>query len=53
MMNETLGKIHFCGSLVCMNVIFMPMFIVGLAGISRRLYDGGAQLRVRAAGAAT
>ena len=24
MMNETLGKIHFVGSLVCMNVIFMP-----------------------------
>ena len=30
-MNETLGKIHFFGSLVCMNVVFMPMFIVGLA----------------------
>jgi cytochrome c oxidase subunit 1 len=42
MMNETLGKIHFAGSLVCMNVIFMPMFIVGLAGVSRRLFDGGA-----------
>jgi cytochrome c oxidase subunit 1 len=42
MMNETLGKIHFWGSLVCMNAIFMPMFLVGLAGVSRRLYDGGA-----------
>ncbi len=42
MMNETLGKIHFAGSLVCMNVVFMPMFIVGLAGVSRRLFDGGA-----------
>ena len=41
-MNETLGKIHFFGSLVCMNVVFMPMFIQGMAGISRRLYDGGA-----------
>jgi cytochrome c oxidase subunit 1 len=41
-MNETLGKIHFFGSLVCMNVVFMPMFLVGLAGVSRRLYDGGA-----------
>ena len=40
-MNETLGKIHFWPSFVCMNVIFMPMFIVGLAGVSRRLYDGG------------
>jgi cytochrome c oxidase subunit 1 len=42
MMNETLGKIHFAGSLVCMNVIFMPMFLVGMAGVSRRLFDGGA-----------
>ena len=25
-----------------MNVIFMPMFIMGLAGVSRRLFDGGA-----------
>jgi heme/copper-type cytochrome/quinol oxidase subunit 1 len=41
-MNETLGKIHFVGSLICMNVVFMPMFIVGLAGVSRRLFDGGA-----------
>jgi cytochrome c oxidase subunit 1 len=42
MMNETLGRIHFFGSLVCMNVIFMPMFIQGLAGVNRRLWDGGA-----------
>jgi cytochrome c oxidase subunit 1 len=41
-MTETLGKIHFFGSFVCMNVVFMPMFIMGLAGVSRRLYDGGA-----------
>ena len=41
-MNETLGKIHFVGSLVCMNVVFMPMFIIGMAGVSRRLFDGGA-----------
>jgi cytochrome c oxidase subunit 1 len=43
MMNETLGRIHFAGSLVCMNVIFMPMFVQGLAGVNRRLWDGGAQ----------
>lgn len=42
-MNETLGKIHFWGSLVCMNAIFMPMFIQGLAGLPRRMYDGGLQ----------
>src|SRR4051812_42507381 len=41
-MSETLGKIHFAGSIVCMNVIFMPMFFIGLAGVSRRLFDGGA-----------
>jgi cytochrome c oxidase subunit 1 len=41
-MNETLGWIHFFGSFVCMNVIFMPMFKLGLAGVSRRLFDGGA-----------
>jgi cytochrome c oxidase subunit 1 len=41
-MNETLGKIHFFGSLVCMNVVFTPMFLMGMAGVSRRLFDGGA-----------
>ena len=42
MYNETLGKIHFWFSLVFMNGIFMPMFFQGLAGVSRRLADGGA-----------
>ncbi len=41
-LNETLGQLHFWPSLICMNLIFMPMFIQGLAGVSRRLYDGGA-----------
>jgi cytochrome c oxidase subunit 1 len=40
-MNETLGKLHFWPSLIFMNGVFMPMFIQGLAGISRRLWDGG------------
>tara|TARA_B100001142_G_scaffold20621_1_gene19054 strand:+ start:2299 stop:4020 length:1722 start_codon:yes stop_codon:yes gene_type:complete len=40
-MNETLGKLHFWPSLIFMNGIFMPMFIQGLAGVSRRLADGG------------
>src|SRR6185503_12454553 len=39
--NDVLGRIHFVGSLVCINVIFMPMFIQGLAGVNRRLWDGG------------
>jgi len=40
-MNDTLGRLHFWGSLVAMNGIFLPMFIQGLAGMNRRLYDGG------------
>jgi cytochrome c oxidase subunit 1 len=43
LMNDTLARIHFVGSLICMNVIFMPMFVQGLAGVNRRLWDGGAQ----------
>jgi cytochrome c oxidase subunit 1 len=43
LMDDRLGRIHFWGSLVAMNVIFFPMLIQGLAGVSRRLYDGGAQ----------
>ena len=42
-LNETLGKIHYLGSVVFINGIFFPMFIQGLAGVSRRLYDGGIQ----------
>jgi cytochrome c oxidase subunit 1 len=41
-MSERLGKLHFWPSLVFINGIFFPMFIQGLAGVSRRLYDGGA-----------
>lgn len=41
-LSERLGKLHFWPTLVLMNGIFFPMFIVGLAGVSRRLYDGGA-----------
>ncbi|MCZ6777197.1 MAG: cbb3-type cytochrome c oxidase subunit I [Ignavibacteria bacterium] len=41
-LNDTLGKIHFWGSFIFLNGVFMPMFIQGLAGVSRRLYDGGA-----------
>ena len=43
MMNDALGRIHFAGSLVAMNAIFMPMFVQGLAGVNRRLWDGGAE----------
>ena len=40
-LNEVLGKIHFIFSLIFMNGIFFPMLIQGLAGVSRRLADGG------------
>ena len=42
MLDERLGKVHFWGSFICMNLIFMPMFVVGLMGVNRRLYDAGA-----------
>jgi len=41
-MNEYWGRVHFWGSLIFMNIIFMPMFIQGFAGLSRRMSDGGA-----------
>lgn len=41
-MNEMLGKIHFVLSFIFMNGVFGPMFLQGLAGVSRRLWDGGA-----------
>ena len=41
-LNDFWGRVHFWGTFICMNGIFMPMFIQGLAGVSRRLYDGGA-----------
>ena len=41
-MNEYWGKVHFWGSLIFMNIIFMPMFVQGFAGLSRRMSDGGA-----------
>ncbi len=40
-MNEVLGQIHFWPTLLCMNGVFFPMFIQGMAGMSRRMYDGG------------
>ena len=42
-MNDVLGRIHFWGSFVSLNVVFMPMFIQGLSGMNRRMADGGAQ----------
>ena len=41
-MNDTLGKIHFWGTLVGAYAIFWPMHYTGMAGVPRRYYDGGA-----------
>ena len=38
-MNDFLGKLHFWPSFIFINGVFMPMFLMGLAGVSRRLYD--------------
>ncbi len=40
-MSEFWGKVHFWGSLIFMNVVFMPMFAQGLSGMLRRMSDGG------------
>ena len=39
MLNEPLGKIHFWFTLVGFNLVFIPMFVVGLGGQMRRIYD--------------
>ena len=48
-MNETLGKLHFFFSLIFKNGVFLPMMAQGLAGVSRRLWDGG-EMYAHAAG---
>jgi cytochrome c oxidase subunit 1 len=42
MMNEFWGKVHWALSALFMNLVFMPMFVQGLEGMHRRMYDGGA-----------
>jgi cytochrome c oxidase subunit 1 len=39
MMNETLGKIHFWGTIIPFNCIFIPLFVLGGAGQHRRIYN--------------
>ena len=48
MMNEYWGKVHFWLSLIFMNLIFQPMFAQGMAGMLRRMYDGGANYSMAA-----
>ncbi|MBK8563502.1 MAG: cbb3-type cytochrome c oxidase subunit I [Saprospiraceae bacterium] len=37
-MNETMGKIHFWGTLIGAYAIFWPMHYLGMAGVPRRYY---------------
>ena len=39
MMNERLGKIHFWGTVIPFNFIFIPLFVLGIGGQHRRIYD--------------
>jgi len=39
MMDDRLGKIHFWGTIIPFNFIFIPMFILGSVGEQRRVYD--------------
>jgi cytochrome c oxidase subunit 1 len=39
MMNETLGRIHFWGTIVAFNGVFLPLFVTGVAGDHRRIYS--------------
>jgi len=38
-MNETLGKIHFWGTIIAAYAIFWPMHYIGMAGVPRRYYS--------------
>ncbi len=38
-MNETLGKIHFWGTMILAYAIFWPMHYLGMAGVPRRYYS--------------
>ena len=39
MMDDRLGKIHFWGSIIPFNCIFIPLFVLGMAGQHRRIFD--------------
>ncbi|MBK9293209.1 MAG: cbb3-type cytochrome c oxidase subunit I [Oligoflexia bacterium] len=39
MMDEKLGKIHFWGTVISFNCIFIPLFYTGAAGDQRRIYN--------------
>ncbi|MBX7115829.1 MAG: cbb3-type cytochrome c oxidase subunit I [Myxococcaceae bacterium] len=38
-LNETFGKVHFWGTVIPFNCIFIPLFVLGVRGDHRRIYD--------------
>ena len=38
-LDETWGKIHFWGTIVSFNFVFIPMFFLGMSGQHRRIFD--------------
>ncbi|MES2996295.1 MAG: cbb3-type cytochrome c oxidase subunit I [Verrucomicrobiota bacterium] len=48
-MSRTLNHLHFWPSLICMNIIFFPMLLQGMAGFHRRWYNGGDAYLAKAA----
>jgi cytochrome c oxidase subunit 1 len=40
-MSRKLNHLHFWPTLICMNIVFFPMLIQGMAGFHRRWYNGG------------
>ncbi len=39
MLNEFWGKVHFWGTIIPFNLIFIPLFMLGAAGQHRRIYN--------------
>ncbi|MFN8544201.1 MAG: cbb3-type cytochrome c oxidase subunit I [Candidatus Binatia bacterium] len=39
MLNERLGKLHFWLTMISFNLVFIPLFAVGLGGHHRRIYN--------------
>jgi cytochrome c oxidase subunit 1 len=39
LMSDFWGKVHFWSTIICFNVIFIPLFFLGMAGQHRRIYN--------------
>jgi cytochrome c oxidase subunit 1 len=48
-MSSWLNHLHFWPSLICMNIVFFPMLLQGMAGFHRRWYNGGDAYLAKAA----